>query len=298
MSIFVHQKRKIFIGVTVGIFLAGTAFFAGCKKSDTVTGDNSQTTTVSDDVSDAVDAVSDALASNNGGAMDQVNDVLEIAGGVGVGGSESLTKAYGDTTIVSRQYDSATVSWTTFLMRQKSSLPLYFGYWTRTYSIQFRANGKPQKFRAPVGGSVADTIIHRIVATGCTGYFWTPRLVHHLASLSGDWTASNTNTDTVTINGSYNRSGIDTLKVAARSGAVVNRTISLTFVDVKGPRGLRRDRSAATSGRITGIYTATVTFNGATHTVTRTFTIILGGGNATITIDGSKFTADLTTGDH
>ncbi len=51
----------------------GTAFIAGCKKSDTIT----DTPTVSDDVADAADAVSDALASNNGGAMDQVNDVFE-----------------------------------------------------------------------------------------------------------------------------------------------------------------------------------------------------------------------------
>ncbi len=289
---------KSFTTLCIGIFFVGTAFITGCKKSDSIT-DAGQTTTVSDDAADAVDAVSDALASNNGGAMDQLNDVLEISAGVGVGAGEALGKSYGDTTFVSRQYDSTTATWTMYLLRQKSVLPLYFGLWTRTYTHQFRANGRPQKFRAPAGGSVADSIIHKTISTGCTGYFWTPRLVHHLVSLSGNWTASNTNTDTVTINGSYVWSGIDTIKVTARSGRVINRTISLTFTNVRGPRGLRRDRSAATSGTITGTYSATVTVPGrAPYTVTKTFTIILGGGNAAITIDGTKFTADLATGDH
>lgn len=297
MDVRTFLSGKLFTALCIGIFFVGTAFITGCKKSDS----NPVTTqTTADDAADAVDAVSDALASNNGGAMDQVNDVFEISNGGGVGPGEALGKSYGDTTIVSKpQYDSTTATWTLSFSRQKSALPLYFGLWTRTYTVQFRANGRPQKFRAPVGGSVADSIIHKTISAGCTGYFYTPRLVHHLVSLSGNWTASNTNTDTVIINGSYSWSGIDTIKATARAGTVINRTISLTFTNVRGPRGLRRDRSAATSGTITGTYSATVTVNGKTHTVTKTFTIILGGGNAAITIDdGTKATADLTTGDH
>ncbi len=290
---------KFFTAICIGIFFAGSAFIAGCKKSDSNPA-AAQTATVADDAANAVDAVSAAIASNNGGAMDQANDVFEIAGGVGVGTGEALGKSYGDTTVVSRQYDSTSATWTLGLYRQKSTLPLYFGVWTRTYTHQFRANGKPQKFRAPLGGSVADSIIHKTISAGCTGYFWTPRLVHHLISLSSNWTASNTNTDTVTINGSYVWSGIDTIKVAARAGTVINRTISLTFTNVRGPRGLRHDRSAGTSGTITGTYGATVTVPGkAPYTVTKTFTIILGGGNGAITLDdGTKATTNLATGDH
>lgn len=298
MNIRTILSGKFFTALCIGIFFVGTAFITGCKKSDSVT-DAGQSTTASDDAADAVDAVSDVLASNNGGVMDQVNDVLEISAGVGIGAGESLSKGYADSVFVAKQYDSTTATWTMSLYRQKSILPLYYGVWSRTYSLQFRANGRPQKFRAPAGGSIADSIIHKTISTGCTGYFWTPRLVHHLVSLSGNWTASNTNTDTVTINGSYSWSGIDTIKVTARAGRVINRTISLTFTNIRGPRGLRRDRSAATSGTITGTYSATVTVPGkAPYTVTKTFTIILGGGNAAITIDGTKYTADLATGDH
>jgi hypothetical protein len=104
----------------------------------------------------------------------------------------------------------------------------------------------------------------------------------------------------VTLNGSYNWSGIDTIQApAARKGRVLVHTIALTFVNVKGPRGARIARSAKTSGTITCTYTATVTVPGkAPYIVTKTFTIVLGAGDATFSIDGSKFVSDLATGDH
>ncbi len=282
---------KFFSALCIGIFFVGTAFIAGCKKSDSNPVAADQTVTTTDD---AADAVSDALASNNGGAMDQVNDVFELAGGVGVG-AESLGKTAADSTYWSKTFDSTTTKWTTHLYKQKSGL-LYYGIWTREYQYQFIANGKAQKFRAPTGGSVADSIIHQIIPGGCSGYFWTPRLTHHLTSLSASWVASNT--DTVTINGTYARSGVDTITVAARKGRVLVSSLSLTFKNVKGPRGSRLNRSEKTSGEIDGIYTATVTVTGKTpFTITKTFTIILGGGSATYTIDTTKYVRDLATGD-
>ena len=92
-------SRRLFTIVFVGAFILGAAFVAGCKKNDNNPVSNSATVSPSDDVADAADAVSDALASNNGGAMDQVNDVFEIAGGVGVG---VLGKTNGDTTIIGK----------------------------------------------------------------------------------------------------------------------------------------------------------------------------------------------------
>ena len=286
---------KILAILFIGAIALAAALITGCKKNDSNPVNNPATATPSDDVADAADAVSDALASNNGGAMDQVNDVFEIAGGVGVG---VLGKADGDTTIVGKQYDSTTVSWTTTTFKEQSNLPLYYGIWTRVHWLQFRANGKAQKFRT-TNGVVADTILHQLDSLGNTGYFYTPRLVHHLLSISSNWVASNTNTDTVTINGSYKWSGVDTIEAIARKGRVLNHTISLTFVDVKGPSGARLARSQKTSGTINCTYTATVTVPGKTpYTVTKIFTIVLGGGDATFTIEGTKFVSDLATGDH
>ena len=289
--------RRILIVFFAGIFLLAAAFIAGCKKNDSNPVTNSATVTPSDDVADAADAVSDALASNNGGAMDQVNDVFEIAGGVGVGGA--LEKTNGDNVINGAVYNDSTMSWTMTLIKGDSLLsPAYYSYWTRVYWLQFRANGKPQKFRV-TNGVAADTILHQLDSLGSTGYFRTPRLVHHLVSISSNWIASNTNTDTVTINGTYRWSGIDTIKAATRNGRVLNRIISLTFVNVEGPKGARLARSEKTSGTIIVDYSATVTVPGkASYQVTKTFTLVLGGGDATFSIDGSKFVSDLATGDH
>jgi hypothetical protein len=144
---------------------------------------------------------------------------------------------------------------------------------------------------------VADNVKHKL--TGGTGYFFTPRLVHHLRSISSDWTASNANTDTVTINGTYSRAGVDTIQAVARKGTVLDHTISLNFMNVKGPRGSRLNRSEKTSGTIQGTYTATVTAPGKEPvSITKTFTITLGGGNATFSVDGTRYIADLATGDH
>jgi hypothetical protein len=289
-------RRILFISL-FGMLCSGAMFFAGCDrhKSNPLAADpqNNQTLTTTDDVADAV---SDALASNNGGVMDQVNDVFEIAGGVGIGSGTGLGKFSSDSTSVNRMYDSTTASWTFSVYKQKSALPLYYGVWTRDYWYQFSANGQPQKFRV-TGGVVADNIRHKLL--GGTGYYFTPRIVHHLRSISSDWTAANTNTDTVTINGTFSRAGVDTVVALVRKGTVLDHTLSLTFVNVKGPRGSRLNRSEKTSGTIQGTYTATVTAPGKDpFTITKTFTITLGGGSASFSIDGSKYIADLATGDH
>ena len=75
-------------------------------------------------------------------------------------------------------------------------------------------------------------------------------------------------------------------------------TIALTFVNVKGPRGTRLVWSVMTSGTINEAYTTNVTVPGkAPYTVTETFTIVLGGGDATFSIGGTKYISDLATGD-
>lgn len=282
--------RKILTPFFVGIIILGTASVGGCNKDNNPV--NSDETIVTTD--DAADAVSDALASNNGGAMDQVEDVFEIAGGTGkFGGTPGLGKGTIDSVDVRRLFDSVTTSWTLHIYKERSG-PFFYGNWTRDYWHQFRANGTPQISRV-VGTTVADTILHKI--TGGTGYFWTPRLSHKLDSLRGDWVASNTNTDTVTINGTYKRWGVDTIKVTARKGRYLVHSLSLIFKDVRGPRGSRR--SDKTSGTIEGTYKATVTVTGrASFEITKTFIITLGSGKAVFSIDGTKYTADLDTGDH
>jgi hypothetical protein len=297
------MKHTVMATNTMLAFLFGAVVFIsacvlnGCSKNpnNPVAANDSggQSAAISDDVADAV---SDALASNNGGVLDQVNDVFELAGGVGIGSGAGLGKVDGDSTAVNRSYDSTAVAWTLSVFRQKSVPPFSYGVWTRNYWYQFSSNGQPQKFRV-ISAVVADNVKHKL--TGGTGYFYTPRLVHHLRSISSDWSASNTNTDTVTINGTYTRAGVDTILAAARKGTVLDHSLSLTFVDVKGPRGSRLNRSEKTSGTIRGTYTATITAPGKVPvTITKTINITLGGGSASFSVDGSRYVADLATGDH
>lgn len=290
-----HQIDFSRSGAAALIFATG--LFSGCSKNATnpisTNDQNSQSVAMADNVADAV---SDALASNNGGALDQVNDVFEIAGGVGIGLGNGLGKITMDSTTIIRTYDSTAVAWTLNVFKQKSRLPLYYAVWTRDYWYQFSANGQPQEFRI-TGNVAADNIKHKL--TGGTGYYFTPRLVHHLLSISSDWTASNTNTDTVTINGSYSRAGVDTILATSRKGTVLNNTLTLNFINVKGPRGNRLNGSEQTSGTIQGTYTATVTAPGKDPvTITKTISITLGGGRARFSVDGIAYIADLATGDH
>lgn len=296
MSIAHFEGRKTLIVFCITVFLTAALLVSGCKRNENNPVDNSAATTVSDDAADAADAVSEALASNNGGAMDQVNDVFEIAGGVGVGGGV-LGRTTADASLSGAKYDSTTMSWTLILVKGDSvQAPLYYTYCTRDYWLQFRANGQPQKLRN-TNGVVADTIKHKL--TGGSGYFRTPRLVHHLLSIGSDWIASNTNTNTVTINGTYFRSGVDTIKVTGRNGRVLSDSISLIFENVTGPRGTRLARSEETTGTIIVFYTAEVTTAaGVKYSVTKSFTIVLSGGDATFSIDGFRFVSDLASGDH
>ncbi len=282
-------RGKFFTTLCIGIFFVGTAFIAGCKKSDSIT-NAGQTTTVSDDVADAADAVSDALASNNGGAMDQVNDVFETAGGTGVGGNagvDMLAKSYSDS--VSLKFNASDTSWSLYIYRVRGTT----AWWSRSYKHQFIGpSGKAQAAR------VEAVLIEHQLLSG-TGHFQTLRLIHDLTSISSNWTASINADTTVTINGTYNRAGRDSVILGSRKGTLMTDSLSLTFTNVKGPRGSRLNRSEKTSGTISGVYFATLSVPGkATKTIMKTFTITLGGGNAVITIEGATYTTDLATGDH
>jgi hypothetical protein len=292
------NRPKSFLSILyTSLLLFSVSLFGGCNKHTdnplTVNDQNVPSSVVTDNVADAV---SDALASNNGGVLDQVNDVFELTAGVGIGAGTGLSKMTGDSTLVNRSYDSTAMAWNISVYKQKSALPFYYGVWTRNYWHQFSANGQPQKFRV-TGNVIADNVKHKLM--GGTGYFFTPRLVHHLRAISSDWTATGTNTDTVTINGTYTRSGVDTVVATVRKGTILDHSLSLTFLNVKGPRGSRLNRSEKTSGTIQGTYTATISAPGKDPvTITKTINITLGGGTATFSVDGTRFVADLATGDH
>jgi hypothetical protein len=267
-------------------------FSPGCKKND-----NPTAPVLDQQISaDAADVISDALAANNGGVVDQLNDVMDVATTGMISGSSGMMKTSSEAVFdsVQRIYNPADTSWTIVVARERGNGLTYYGKWFRVLWYQFiGADGKAQQTRGAIGLATA-TVKHKIVRG--SGAFFTPRLSSYLKSISADWVATNTNTDTVSVNGTFARSGIDSSKV--RLKRILDHSLALNFSNIKGPRGTRMNYHLKYSGTITGTYTATVTTrDGSTFTYTKNISIIIGGGAASFAIDGVNHKIDLRTGD-
>lgn len=283
--------------IVLAFMLISFAFFAGCKKNDSIT---NPTTTTQDPqaTNDAAVSLGGALAINNGGLLDQVADLLNTPTDNGV-----LAKEIGADpntfSTVTKTYDSTTGWWTVDIDRSKSGL-VWASHYTREYMHQFlNSTGQFQKMYID-NGDTAYTVNHKIV--GGTGEFNNLWLSHKLTALSCIWIGTGTNTSTVTINTSspYTRSAVDTIWGANGGVRTLDHTITVNFINVKGPRGTGLDWHLKTSGTLTGHYHATVTFQKGTKyketTIDRDFTITLGGAKLVIGIGGETFQADANTG--
>lgn len=277
--------------------LAALALVA-CQNDDPVSSNDSLNAT-----EDAAESIASAVGADNGGATDQLSDVIELAGASGLQKpAEVLLGKYSEPNTIASidtSYDPATGTWTLRLERERGNpngIP--YAEISRTYTYQFlNKNGQPQKYWK-VGADTAYTITFNIVEG--TGTHRTRRLSQHLTGLSGSFTATGVNTRLVTINGTYFRSAVDT--VTTRNAVrTLDHALNLTFTNVQGPRGSRLELSRKISGTVSGTYTAKVTFQrGESYsetTINRSFTINLGGGNANLNISGKNFEADLTSGE-
>ena len=283
--------------VIISILLTCIPFIDGCKSSsNTVT--NPTTTEDPQATSDAATSLGGAMAINNGGVLDQVQDLLNtptISGYL----SKSIPSDNNSTQSVTYSYDSLTGWWTVNVDRTRSG-PTWYTHYTRVYMHQFLNKSGVFQKRYITLADTAYSVNHHIVSG--TGQFYNLWLSHKLTGLSCQWGASNTNTDTVTINTTapYTRSAIDTIFGAAGGVRTLDHSITINFANVKGPRGTGLDWWLKISGTITGHYHATVTFTkGSTYnekTIDRDFTIILGGPTIKISIGGSTYLADVQTG--
>ncbi len=286
-------------GVIVPAVTLSLLLVTGCAKNSnnpvSATGSGQATAT-----EDAADVVAGAVGSNSGGALDQASDVMQASAGAGSFGTTGITEgnavAFSDT--VEKTYNPSDTSWSIYIHRERGSANgLVYGTWSRNYWVQFLDSlDVPQPLRYYNGHAAA--AIHWKTLSG-TGYFHNPRVAHVLDSLSSNWLATGTNTDTVTLNGTMRRVASDTIKTHNML-RVSTHTLQVTFVDVKGPRGSRFDPALKYSGTITVVYTGTVTFIRGTayaeHNVNRTFTINLGTSEMTSN-DGKVFSIDLANGE-
>jgi hypothetical protein len=275
-----------------------TLVLTACEKNSPLSPQEEINTTEATE--DAAESIASAIGSENGGVVDQLRDVMELAsfGRLHAQGEDGLSKASGFGKI-DTSYDETTGTWTLKLSRERgdpNGIP--YAQISRTYTYQFlNKNGQPQKYWK-VGADTAYTIKFNIVDG--TGTHRTRHLSQRLTGLSGALTATGVNTRLVTINGTYQRSAVDTI-TTREAVRTLDHTLKLTLTNVQCPVGQRSESVRKLTGTISGTYNAYVTFQrGESYgekTINRTFTIDLSEGKADIDIRGLKFKGDLMLGE-
>jgi hypothetical protein len=289
-----QKVKHLWIISTISI-ISLLIFTMGCEKK------NATEVTFSDDsISNEEIALSVAasIGENTGGALDQFGDALDQTGSENM---NTLWKVSDTENIASHTaaYDSVRQMWIIHVVRERGnpSGP-HYAYFERTYNLQFLdSNGDPQR-RMIVDGDTACSVIFKIIDGD--GRHTTPRLSQELKAISGNWLLTNTNLEMVTMNGSYYRAAVDTIFIP-RGSRISDHTLNLTFTDVVGPRGTRRDLSQEVSGIVSGTYTATVTIIKCSTTIIREIQrniyIVLGSGELNIQVNGEQFRFDPETCD-
>lgn len=294
------MKSNKFLNLLILAFVA--LVMSACEKDSPLSSQNADQMNATED---AAESIASAIGAENGGAADQLSDVVELASiGKIQGQADYLLGKYSEANAIASIdtiYDPSTGTWTLKLQRERGNpngVP--YAQISRTYTYQFlNKNGQPQKYYI-VGVDTAYTIKFNIVEG--TGTHRTKRVSQKLTGLSGAFTVTGVNTRIVTVNGSYQRSAVDTV-TTRNSVRTLDHTLSLTFTNVQGPRGghHRSEMARKFTGTISGSYNANVTFQrGESYsekTISRTFTIVLGDGNADLDIRGLKFKCDLTLGE-
>ena len=300
------QKREPIAALVVVALLL---FGSGCRKNSTAPVLNASVNSNQD----AAQSIADAVGEDNGGVTDQMGDIADATGSAGISsnvGSASpeaalmkSVSAAGDS--VTKIFNASDTSWTVSVSRDRVGLFGRQAGFTRTYYIKFiDRNGValPRYTTTTSPADTASTIIFMVLDG--SGYTVTRFVSTHLLSISSNYKVAGTNTSMITVNGTFTRTGIDTIKTATGE-RVLNYSLTANLLDVVGPRTPRYASLAraprATSGTISGTYTATVgVLRGDAYSersFTKTFTVTFGAGSGSIDVGGSKFTCDLQVGE-
>ena len=273
----------------LALALALTGCDAASDPIDSATGD---------DLADAAVAIGEAVSLNAGGLLDDAASLAALAT------PTAAKAAHPDRPGCegNRTFDDAG-TWTSTLACERGNPDgRFYASFARTTTHRFLdADGSPQQ--NPAGASSVEFAI-----LNGEGTRRTPRHEHVLESLGASALVTDLDTDLVTVNGTYDRDGVNTF--TGRNGGTreVDFALSLTATDVQGPRrgDDRRDRWAhAVAGTLSGLYTATITTtspDGTTRVreVERTFTVTFpdegGQRQARIAMGGQQFDADPATG--
>jgi hypothetical protein len=284
-------KPRIFIPAMILIFIIASIYFgAGCS-SDEVTNTATDVPIVNEDVSEIV---ARAIAVDNDGVLEELGQLVELTQDLSLAKVGKLAAVAGDP-----QYDSATYTWTVEVTSQYGlATGLIYAQHTHTYQYQYRnQSGEPQKEWIN-GLDTARTIQFQIMEG--SGWCRTLNYRGQLIGASSEWIASGANTDTLTINGTCLRTGLDSLRThdAVRT---LQYQLSMTFNNIRCLRGDASEIDQQVQGELGCNFAANVAFMsghayGETNVV-REMTVTMNQGQATIAIGDNTYESDLETGD-
>jgi len=282
------------------LLLIAGVFFMGCDKNITESTDSSIL------FEDAAESISAAMGDESGGAMESFADIYSVAGGGSLG--SGLAKSSGESSVMTVAgppvYNDSTGWWTVTIDRSRTGVEnIVSASVQRVYQYQFQKNGVAQKYPIPIiGTDTANTLKFKIVSG--SGFFRNARVRHNLTMLKGGWTATKIDKDTVVVNSdtTFVRSGVDSI-ITRNMVRTFTHTTTMEFSNVKGPRykpskNWRDNFSQAVSGTVNGTFNATITFQRGSaykeRTISKTFTIDLGAGAGSLTINGGgRFGMDM-----
>jgi hypothetical protein len=233
------------------------------------------------------------LAADGGGVIDQLADLSAAIGGLDAGKTlvhERFHEAV---------YDDQTGTWTITVARERGNPDgVPYAAISRVYTLRLLdAEGQPQQFRV-VDGDTARTAEFAIVSGA--GTHRTRRFEQNLDALAGSFLVTGVETDLLTVDGTWSRSASNRLE-APRFVRTHASTLDLELIDVVVPRQGGLDLSQVVSGLVEGSYVADITIERgddyAERHVERTFTLVLGDGEAELTLGGQGYRCSLQTGE-
>jgi len=273
------------------LLIIGMVVASGCSDDESTTPQSTAVPTADEDVFETVIA---AIGEDNGGIVDLAGDIAAASDDIDSFPVSAKRIAGGGVPV----YDSVTKTWQVQVMRQNGSPTDPFrATYMRTYRYQYRDQlGETLQHR--VAGSDTAYAIRFEIMEG-SGTCHTNRLAQQVMSMTGTLEAAGINTDTITINGTCTRIGLDTL-LSYQSARTLEYQLELTFANVRCLRGQTQDVAQQITGELSGSFTANVSFmSGYTYgetAITRTMAVVMGDGEAVVSIGEKTFNGDLATG--
>ncbi|PKN79978.1 MAG: hypothetical protein CVU48_03510 [Candidatus Cloacimonetes bacterium HGW-Cloacimonetes-1] len=244
---------------------------------------------------DGAQSIGASVSYNTGGAVDQMADLSALL----VADSKSALQRLNPDKGIVMTYNISTGYWNILLTRERGLAGSHpYANITRNYTLQYRnETGDFQKYYV-TNNDTARTVIFNIISG--SGEHITRNVHQNLDALTGAWIVTKANTDSVVVNGTYNRQAHDTITGYNSTRVSVN-TLAVELENVILPRGYTLHYYNAVSGTLTGTFDATITFSsGDTYVeriVHRDINVSFGEGTAKIDLGARIFKTNLLSGE-